>query len=179
MLVQPTAIHGAWLLEAQPVHDDRGFFARLVDRDVLEAHDLRCEPRQRSVAFNHRRGTVRGLHWQATPHVETKLVRCTRGRLLDALVDVRPDSPTYLQHETFELDEADLRVLFVPPLVAHGYQTLADATEVSYDIDGVYEPSSSRGLRFDDPCVGIEWPLAVSMINERDRTWPLLDVAGG
>ncbi len=174
MRLRPTEIDGVWVCEPVPVRDERGFFARLVDADVLAAHGLRCDGRQRSVAYNRRRGTVRGMHWQVEPDTEVKLVRCTRGAVHDVVVDVRPGSPTYLRHVSIELSADNRLTLHVPPLVAHGYQTLTDHAEVSYDIDGVHNPAAARGVRFDDPDLGIEWPLPATLVNERDRSWPLV-----
>lgn len=177
MRLVPTTLPDVWVCEPDPVADERGFFARLVDADVLEEAGLPWRPRQRSVAFNHRAGTLRGLHWQAEPSVETKLVRCTRGRVLDVVVDLRPASATYLRHVAVQLDEDNRRTLLVPPLHAHGYQALVDGTEVTYDIDGEHLPQLERGVRFDDPALGITWPLPVTSINDRDRSWP--DLVGG
>jgi dTDP-4-dehydrorhamnose 3,5-epimerase len=132
---------------------------------------------QANVSFNHRAGTVRGMHWQQPPHAEPKLVRCTRGAVLDVVVDMREHSPTRLQHVAVQLSEHNRRALYVPPYFAHGYQTLVDGSEVVYQVGGEYVPGAERGLRHDDPALGIDWPLPVSVISAKDRAWPLLDEA--
>jgi dTDP-4-dehydrorhamnose 3,5-epimerase len=174
----PTAVAGAWICEPEPVADERGMFARLVDLAVLERHGVRLGPTEASVALNHRAGTVRGMHWQAEPAPETKLVRCTRGAVWDVVVDRRPGSPTEGAHAAVELTAEGRRTLLVPPLCAHGYQSLVDDAEVSYAIEGAYAPEAARGLRFDDPALGIDWPLPVTVVSGRDRSWPLVGGAG-
>jgi dTDP-4-dehydrorhamnose 3,5-epimerase len=171
--VTATAIAGAVILEPEVVEDERGIFARILDTDVLERHGLQVTTLQRSVAYNRRRGTLRGLHWQDDPAVETKLVRCTRGRVWDVVVDLRPDSATFLHHVAVELTADNRLSLLVPPRVAHGYQSLTDATEVCYDIDAPYTPAAARGLRWDDPALGIPWPLEPTVMSDRDRAWAL------
>jgi dTDP-4-dehydrorhamnose 3,5-epimerase len=169
-----TDLAGVLICDPEPVTDPRGFFARLVDADVLAAAGVHVDARQRSAAGNHRAGTIRGLHWQDERAPETKLVRCTAGAVLDVVVDVRPSSPTYGRHVAVELSADNRRTLVVPPLCAHGYQTLTDDAEVAYDIDGEYRPETAHGLRYDDPTLGIDWPIGVTAINDRDRSWPLL-----
>jgi dTDP-4-dehydrorhamnose 3,5-epimerase len=175
MRLVETALVGVLVCEPEPVSDQRGFFARLVDADVLAARGVVVDARQRSAAGNHRAGTIRGLHWQDEGAPETKLIRCTAGAVHDVVVDLRPGSPTNGAHVAVELSADNRRTLIVPPLCAHGYQTLADGTEVTYDIDGEYRPEQARGLRYDDPALGVAWPLPVTAINDRDRSWPLLD----
>ncbi len=169
-----TEIGGVFLVEAEPVVDERGCFARTFDRHVFLEHGLDPTVEQQSVAFNARAGTVRGMHYQVAPALETKLVRCTRGQLLDVVVDLRPDSVSYRQHVAVELTAENHVALYVPPLCAHGYQTLTDGTEVTYQMNTRYAPDHARGVRHDDPALGISWPLAVTCINEKDRRWPLL-----
>ena len=129
---------------------------------------------QASVSFNRRRGTLRGLHYQAAPHEESKLVRCTAGAIHDVVVDLRDDSPTLRSHVSVELSADNRRQIYVPPGCAHGFQALEDSTEVSYLISAFYEASASRGVRFDDPRLAVAWPLEPSVVSERDRAWPLL-----
>jgi dTDP-4-dehydrorhamnose 3,5-epimerase len=168
-----TEIPGAFVVELEPIEDDRGFFARTWARDELEAQGLRADLVQQSTAWNRRAGTVRGLHWQAEPHAETKLVRCVRGAIWDVIVDVRPDSAAYLNWLGVELTERNGLQLYVPEGVAHGYQTLADDTEATYAITAPYVPDAQRGARWDDPAFGIAWPEAPDRtISERDRAWP-------
>lgn len=169
-----TALAGVLLCEPEPVTDERGFFARLVDAEILAARGVRIEVRQRSAAGNRRAGTIRGLHWQDERAPETKLVRCTAGAVHDVVVDLRPGSSTYGQHAAVRLTAGNRRTLVVPALCAHGYQSLVADAEVTYDIDGQYRSETAHGLRYDDPALGIDWPLPVTAINERDRSWPLL-----
>ena len=168
-----TALVGVHLVELDRKEDERGWFARLWDADVF--HELGFDPRlaQISIAWNDRSGTLRGLHYQAAPHGEAKVVRCTRGALYDVLVDLRPGSATYRRWVSFELTEGDGRVLYVPEGVAHGYQTVADGTETLYLISEPYRAEAQRGVRWDDPAFGVEWPDAAErVISERDRAWP-------
>jgi dTDP-4-dehydrorhamnose 3,5-epimerase len=152
--------------------DERGFFARTWCAEEFAAAGLPSVAVQCSVSWNDRRHTLRGMHWQASPHGEAKLVRCTRGAILDVIVDLRHDSPTYLRHLAVELDEDDRRSLFIPAGMAHGFLTLADGTEVHYQMDTPYVPGAGRGARWDDRAFGIDWPAAPEVISERDRTYP-------
>lgn len=174
MIFRPTPLAGAWLLVPERHADDRGWFARTWCRDELAGRGLDAELAQCSVSFNHRRGTVRGMHYQIAPHAETKVVRCTRGAVFDAIVDLRTGSPTHGRHFAAELSAAGGEQLYVPRGFAHGFQTLADDSEVSYWISAGYAPASAGGLRWDDAEVGIRWPLAVSALSERDGELPPL-----
>lgn len=174
MRVVGTALPGVLLCEPEPVADERGFFARLVDADVLAEHGVRIDSRLRAAAGNHRAGTLRGLHWQDERAPESKLVRCTAGAVHAVVIDTRELRSAEPVHVAVELSAVNRRTLVVPPLCAVGYQTLTDEAEVSYDIDGEHRPETARGLRYDDPALGIDWPLAVTAINDRDRSWPLL-----
>ena len=171
-----TAVSGAWLIDPERLADDRGFFARTFCADELAARGLDARVAQTSIAWNRERGTVRGMHWQAPPHAEAKLVRCTRGAIHDVIVDLRPDSPSYRRHVAVELSAENRRQLYVPPGCAHGYQTLADDTEVAYQMSEPFAPAAGRGARWDDPAFGIAWPLPVTVISDRDRAYP--DFAG-
>ena len=168
----PLDVPGAYLVEPDPSLDERGLFARTYDAELFRAAGLPLTTSQSIVAYNHLAGTIRGLHWQDEGAPETKLVRCTRGAVLDVLVDRRPASAGVTA--SIQLSADDRRAVYVPPMVAHGYQTLADATELTYDIEGSYAPSAARGLRFDDPALGLSWPLPVTVVSARDRAWPLL-----
>ena len=164
---------GAFLLELERIDDERGFFARTFCRDEFAEHGLATEIVQANTAFNVRAGTLRGLHYQAAPHAEAKLVRCTRGAVYDVIVDLRRDSPTFTRWLGVELSAENDALLYVPEGFAHGYQTLVDETETSYLMSQFYEPSAARGVRWDDPAFGIEWPeVAERTLNERDRSWP-------
>ena len=175
MIFKETLLAGVWVVGMEPDHDGRGFFARSWCRDEFTRRGLAADFVQGSVSFNHRAHTLRGLHWQAAPHGEAKLVRCTRGRLFDVAVDVRPGSPTFAEWYAIELDADNRLALYIPEGVAHGFQTLEDATEVLYQISGYHHPESFRGIRWDDPRVAVAWPPAEGrIVSERDRTLPTL-----
>lgn len=174
MIFTETALRGAFIIDLELREDERGGFARTFCMNEFEAHGLKPEVAQCNLSFNHRAGTLRGMHYQLSPAAETKLVRCTRGAILDVIVDLRPGSDTYLQHVAVELSEGNRRALYVPELFAHGYQALTDGAEVSYQVGEFYTPGYERGLRHDDPRLGIAWPLPVSVISEKDAAWPLL-----
>jgi dTDP-4-dehydrorhamnose 3,5-epimerase len=167
-----TTIAGAFLVDLEPITDERGFFARSFCRREFVAHGLNPELAQCNVSLNRRRGTLRGMHWQAAPHEEAKLVRCTRGMLHDVIVDLRAGSSTYGRHTAVLLSAENRRMLYVPEGCAHGFLTLEDDTEVLYQMSAFYAPESARGVRFDDPAFGIRWPAEVTVISERDRGYP-------
>lgn len=175
MIWVETSLPGAWLLEPERVEDERGYFARTYSRQEFAARGLDPEIAQCSVSWNRRRGTLRGLHFQAAPHEETKLVRCTRGSVWDAIVDLRPGSPTLERHFAAVLSAERGNSLYVPKGFAHGFITLEDATEVSYQISAPYAPESARGYRWDDPAFAIPWPEPPAVISARDRALPLYD----
>jgi dTDP-4-dehydrorhamnose 3,5-epimerase len=170
----PTELAGAYLIEPEPLNDERGFFARTVCAREFAAHGIVTEFVQSSISLSLHRGTLRGLHFQVPPACEAKLVRCTTGAVHDVIVDLRPESPTYRRHVAVELTARNRHALYVPKMFAHGLQTLEDNTEVLYEISAFYSPGQSTGLRFDDPKLNIRWPLPVSSISERDRNWPFL-----
>jgi dTDP-4-dehydrorhamnose 3,5-epimerase len=163
---------GVVIIEPERVEDERGFFARSFCAREFAARGLDPRVAQCNVSFNRTRGTLRGLHFQHPPHTETKLVRCTRGALYDVAVDLRPDSPTFLVHIAVELSARNGRMLYVPEGFAHGFQTLEDDTEVFYQMSAAFSPDAAGGVRWNDPAFAIEWPLEVSAISERDRTYP-------
>lgn len=175
MRFQETRLAGALIIDLEPRADGRGFFARTFCRNELEAHGLEPGVAQCNMQMSLARGTWRGLHFQAPPAVESKLVRCTRGAILDVIVDLRPESATYLQHISVELTAASYRGLFVPGRFAHGYVTLANDTEVTYMASAFYAPQAEGGLHYDDPALGIELPLAVEVISDKDSSFALLD----
>jgi dTDP-4-dehydrorhamnose 3,5-epimerase len=178
MIFRETPLAGAWLLEPERIEDERGFFARTWCRDEFAKHGLDPTVAQCSVSNNDRRGTLRGLHFQIAPHEEVKLVRVTHGAVWDVIVDLRPDSPTFKQHFSVVLSDEEGSQLYIPKGMAHGFQTLEDATEVFYQISEPYVPESVRGYRWDDPAFAIPWPEAVSVISERDRRLPLFSSRG-
>jgi dTDP-4-dehydrorhamnose 3,5-epimerase len=172
VIFEPTAIGGVVLVDPDRHVDERGFFARTWCADEFAAAGLPDALVQCSVSFNERRHTLRGMHWQAEPHGEGKLVRCTRGAILDVVVDLRPSSPTYLEHVGVQLDQENRRALFVPPGCAHGFLTLAERTEVFYQMDTPFVPEAARGARWDDPAFAIGWPTQPAVVSDRDRTYP-------
>lgn len=174
MTLEPAALPGVFRVLAEPVRDERGFFTRLWSAAEFARRGLFADFVEYSLAYNERAGTLRGLHYQDGAYAETKLVRCIRGRAYDVLVDVRPDSPAFGRWAAFQLDSREPVTLYVPPGVAHGYQTLADATEMEYAIAPAYEPAAARGVRYDDPALAIPWPLAEPIVSARDRALPVL-----
>jgi dTDP-4-dehydrorhamnose 3,5-epimerase len=179
MIFTETKLKGAFVIDLERREDSRGFFARAFCQHEFEAHGLKTIIAQANLAFNIKKGTVRGMHFQYPPAAETKLVRCTRGAILDIIVDLRPESPTYMEHISVELGEDDHRALYVPERFAHGYQALHDKTETSYQVGEFYTPSAEGGLLFDDPRLGLSWPLPVSVISDKDKVFkPLSEVEG-
>ena len=166
-----TPLPGVFVIELKKLADDRGFFARAWCRDTLAAQGLNPNQTQLNVGFSHKKGTLRGMHYQKSPHAEVKIVRCTRGAVFDVAVDLREDSATRGQWFGVELTADNHRQLYIPEGFAHGYQTLADASEIEYSTTHVYAAASASGVRFDDPAFGIRWPLPVSVISEPDRKW--------
>jgi len=169
-----TKLDGAFIIDLDFKEDNRGFFARVFCQHEFEQHGLNPVIAQANVAFSRRKGSVRGMHFQFPPAAETKFVRCTRGAILDAIVDLRPESPTYLDHVAVELTSDNHRALYVPERFAHGYQVLEDDTEMSYEAGEFYTPDAEGGLRHDDPGLGLSWPLPVTEMSDKDRSWPLL-----
>ena len=173
MLFTPTILPGVYVIEVEPKADDRGLFARTYCRDEFAAHDLCTTWLQCNVSFNTRAGTLRGMHWQAAPHEEVKLVRCTAGAAYDVVADLRPGSPTYGKWVAVELTAANRRAVYIPGGCAHGFQTLADGTELFYQMSAFYVPGAARGARWDDPALGIVWPECASrVIAPRDLSFP-------
>jgi dTDP-4-dehydrorhamnose 3,5-epimerase len=173
----PTPLPGLVILEQERHADARGYFARTWCKDELAAHGLVNEIAQSSVSFNARRGTLRGMHWQAPPFAEVKIVRCARGALFDVGVDLRPDSPTFRRWFGVELTPDNGRGLYLPRGFGHGFLTLADATEVHYEISTPFKPETARGMRYGDPFIAIGWPSAPEVISDRDRDYPNVTAA--
>ncbi len=171
MKFTPTPLEGAYIVDIEPFPDARGFFARSVVEQDLKAMGLNTHLLECGVSFNHARGTLRGMHFQLPPYAEVKLIRCTRGAIYDVMVDLRKDSPTYLQWFGVELTADNHRMVYIPEGMAHGYQTLEDKTEVLYQISTVYAPDYSRGYRYDDAAFGIQWPLPASVLSKKDSEW--------
>jgi dTDP-4-dehydrorhamnose 3,5-epimerase len=175
MIFTETKLKGAFIIDIERREDSRGFFARSFCQHEFEDHGLKPVIAQANLAFNHKKGTLRGMHFQFPPSAETKLVRATRGAILDIIVDLRPESPTYLQHIAVELNEDNSRALYVPERFAHGYQVLRDQTETSYQVGEFYTPGCEGGLMYNDPRLNLVWPLPVTVISDKDRAWKLLD----
>lgn len=175
MKFHATTLQDAWLIDLEPRGDDRGMFARTMCAEEFAAHGMRTLFVQQNMSVSAQRGTIRGMHMQAPPHGEAKLIRCVRGAILDVIIDLRRGSPSFLRHEGFELTAANRRELYVPEGFAHGFQTLEDDVEVSYLVSAAYAPAAEMGVRHDDPRIGIAWPLPLTAISDKDAAWPLLD----
>jgi dTDP-4-dehydrorhamnose 3,5-epimerase len=171
-----TPIGGAWVLEPEQRLDERGYFARSFCQREFAAHGLNPTVAQANTGFSKRRGTLRGIHYQVAPHLESKLVRCIRGAVYDVVVDLRPGSPTFTSWFAVILSAENGKQLYLPEGCGHGYQTLTPAAEIYYQASELYAPGAARGVRFDDPAFGIHWPLEVTSISEADRSWPDLAV---
>ncbi len=171
MIFTETSLAGAFVIDLHKRLDNRGFFARTFSRDEFAARSLDSTVVQANVSFNHTKGTVRGMHFQFPPAAETKLVRCTRGAIIDVIVDLRPESPTFLKHTSVELSGDNGRSLYVPKRFAHGYQVLEDGAEVTYLTSQDYSPQHEGGLSYDDAVLSIAWPLPVTEMSPKDRAW--------
>lgn len=174
MIFRKAALDGAYIIELEPHTDERGRFARAWCRQEFARRGLATDFVQGNVSVNPVHGTLRGLHYQAVPHGEAKLVRCVRGAIYDVIVDLRSWSPTYRQWIGVELTPDSFRMIYVPVDFAHGFQTLVDDTEVNYLVSAFYASEASRGVRYDDPALAIAWPVPVTRISAQDRSWPLL-----
>ena len=172
MIFVETPLAGAYVVEPERMADERGFFARIFEPREFESRGLNPNVAQSSLSFNPRKGTLRGMHFQRPPFAEAKLVRCTRGAVHDVIIDLRRDSKSYLGHFGVVLDGESRRLLYVPEGFAHGFLTLTDDAEVTYQISARYSPEHASGVRWDDPSFGIKWPGPVVVIHERDRTYP-------
>jgi len=173
IIFRETKLTGAYVIEPERFEDARGFFARSFSQAEFEAHGLRSQFEEAGISLNLRKHTLRGMHWQSPPHAQAKLVRCTRGAIYDVIVDLRSDSPTYKQWLAQELTAQNRLMLYIPEGFAHGFQTLADETEVYYQMSKAHARASERGVRWNDPAFAIDWPAIDGLtMNERDRTFP-------
>ncbi len=170
-----TVLKGAFVIEPERIEDERGFFARTFCRREFEERGLNPNLAQCSVSFNHKRGTLRGMHYQAPPHAECKLVRCARGAIYDVIVDLRPQSETFRRWTAVELNADNRRALYVPEGLAHGFETLADETEVFYEISEFHHPELTRGVRYADPTIDIKWPITPTTMSRRDAQLPFFN----
>lgn len=172
MVFQETTIPGAWIIDISPVSDQRGFFAMTFLPDKLRERGMDPSLAQCNLAFNSKRGTLRGMHFQKPPHAQAKIVRATRGAILDVILDLRAESPTYGRWEAVELTADNRRMLYMPKGIAHGYVTLTDNTEVYYHASDPWMPAAECGVRWNDPAFAIEWPLTPAVISDKDAAWP-------
>ena len=171
MIFHETKLNGAFIVDLDMKDDDRGFFARAFCAQEFEVLGLRPQVMQANLSYNHSKGTVRGMHYQVSPASEPKFIRCIRGAIWDVIIDMRPESPTYLEHIGVELSAENRRAIYVPDMFAHGNQALTDGAELLYLVGEFYTPGCERGVRYNDPSIGIEWPLPVSVISEKDASW--------
>ncbi|HEV8725290.1 MAG TPA: dTDP-4-dehydrorhamnose 3,5-epimerase [Candidatus Binatia bacterium] len=176
MIFHGTKLRGSYIIELEKREDSRGFFARTWCQDEFKAYGLNANWVQSNLSYNAKRGTLRGMHYQAAPYQEAKLVRCARGAIYDVIIDLTQDSLTYRQWLGVELSGGNYRSLYVPEGFAHGFLTLEDDTEVVYQVSQFYQPESERGVRYNDPAFGIQWPIDIAVISEKDMRWP--DYAG-
>ncbi len=172
MIFLPTALAGTFIIELERRSDDRGYFARTWCQREFNQMGLHTSFVQTSVSYNSRRQTLRGMHWQAPPHGEVKIVRCTRGAIWDVILDLRPESPTHMHHVGVELNADSGRALYIPEGMAHGFVTLVDGTEVFYQMSEFHEPAFARGVRWNDPAFAIEWPVTTPILHARDAAYP-------
>ncbi len=172
MIFLPTTLPGPFVIEPERQFDERGYFVRTWCRREFESAGLQADFVQCSVSHSMRNRTLRGMHWQATPHEEAKLVRCTRGAIWDAIIDVRPASPTYTKYFAVELTAESGRALYIPAGFAHGFVTLEDGSEVLYHMTNYYEPSAARGVRWNDPAFAVPWPVGEPILHPRDANYP-------
>jgi len=172
MLFTEVSLKGAYVVDLEKRGDSRGFFGRTYCQREFEEYGLATQMPQTNVSFSRNKGTLRGMHYQEAPYEEAKLVRCTRGAIYDVIVDVRPNSSTFKRWFGVELTEENYRMLYVPEGFAHGFITLSGNTEVNYQVSQFYAPGHERGVRYDDPSIGIQWPGEVTEISEKDKAWP-------
>jgi dTDP-4-dehydrorhamnose 3,5-epimerase len=178
MIFHKTSLRDALLIDLETRGDSRGVFARTMCRDEFAKQGMETDYVQQNMSASVHKGTVRGMHFQRMPHTEAKLIRCVRGAIIDIIVDLRANSPSFLKHEAFELTEDNRRQLYVPRGFAHGFQTLTDNVEVTYLVSAYYTASAEGGLRHNDPALGIQWPLDVTAISDKDASWPFIEDAG-
>lgn len=172
MIFTETKLKGAYIIDIEKREDDRGFFARSWCKNEFQDHGLNPSLVQCNVSFNHKRGTLRGMHYQVLRYAEVKLLRCTRGAIYDVVIDLRPQSPTFSQWLAVDLTAENHRMLYVPEGFAHGFQALADGTEITYQVSQFYTPKAEQGVRYNDPAFAIRWPIAAPVVSKKDRKWP-------
>ncbi len=173
MIFTETILNGSYLIDMEPVEDERGFFSRSFCRKEFSSHGLKTNIAQCNVSFNKKKSTLRGMHFQIPPKAEAKLVRCTRGAIYDVIIDLRPQSVTYCKWAAFDLTAQNCKALYIPEGFAHGFQTAEDNSEVFYQMFETYAPDYAAGVRWDDPAFGITWPLNNPIMSEKDLRYPL------
>ncbi|HYB95170.1 MAG TPA: dTDP-4-dehydrorhamnose 3,5-epimerase [Vicinamibacterales bacterium] len=173
MVFRESSIGGAWIIDIHPIHDQRGFFAMTWLPDELTKRGMNAALAQCNLAFNFKRGTLRGMHFQRAPHAQAKIIRATRGALLDVIVDLREESPTFKKWDAVELTADNHRMLYMPEGIAHGYITLSDETEAYYHASSPWVPAAESGVRWNDPAFDIAWPIEPVIVSDKDRSWPL------
>lgn len=171
MIFKQTRLKGAYIIKIETIKDERGFFARTWCEEEFKKFDLNTRLAQCNISFNKKKGTLRGMHYQLPPYEETKLVRCIKGSIYDVIIDIRPDSSTFMQYITVELTEKNRKMLYIPEGFAHGFQTLEDNTEVFYQMSEFYHPEYARGIRWDDPAFNIKWPKEPEVLGQKDKNW--------
>jgi dTDP-4-dehydrorhamnose 3,5-epimerase len=171
MIFNETKLKGSFIIDVEKINDDRGFFARVWDKDIFKQRKLNSDLLQCNISFNKKKGTLRGMHYQEYPHEETKLVRCTKGSIYEVMIDLRRDSKTFKQWESVELNSYDHKMLYVPKGFALGFQTLEDNTEVFYQMSEIYKPEFARGIRWDNENYKIKWPHKITIISEKDMAF--------
>lgn len=174
MIFSETKLSGAYVIDIKKIEDERGFFARIWDKNEFSKMGLNSEFVQTSISLNTKKGTIRGMHYQTKPYEETKIVRCTKGKIFDVIVDLRPDSKTFKDWFSVELSADNYKMLYVPKGIAHGFQTLEDSTEVTYQISQFYMPKFSKGIKWNDDTLNIKWPIKSIIISERDKSFVTL-----
>jgi dTDP-4-dehydrorhamnose 3,5-epimerase len=172
VIFEPTKLKGAFIIQLERLTDERGFFARAWCENELAAHGLTHVVRQANLSLTYKKGTLRGMHYQIAPYGEAKTVRCTRGRIYDVIIDLRADSPTFKQWLGVELTADNYTMLYVPENFGHGFLTLDDSCEVAYQVSEFHTPGAERGIRWNDPAIGIQWPGAITAISDKDACWP-------
>lgn len=171
MIFNSTNLSGVYVIDLDKKIDDRGFFSRTWDVNIFKTQGLNLHFVQANTSISHKKGTLRGLHYQLSPFGEAKTIRCVRGSIIDVYIDLRPESSTYLKWQTTKLSERNFKILYIPEGFAHGFQTLEDDTEVTYQVSQFYNPEAERGIRYNDPTFNIQWPLEISNISKKDIEW--------
>lgn len=172
MIFQELKLKGACIIEIDKYKDERGFFARTWCEEEFKKQGLMSRIVQTNISYNYQKGTLRGMHYQIKPHEEAKIIRCIRGAIYDVIIDLRPESSTYREWISLELTADKFQMLYIPELFAHGFQTLVNDTEVYYQMSEFYAPSAGRGIRYNDPAFDVKWPCEVSLISDKDASWP-------